>query len=532
MSWKSAVVKGVLKTLGMSGQDLYSTLFGATALAPRKGTKELLEAYETMPWVRSIMGRISWSVSSVPWCLHVATDPPAEGYAAPRAKRNRALQRSMDPLHRMRMYKDLRNDQSLKEITEHPALELLENGNPAFPGQTCFQLTQQHLDLAGECLWLLDRSAIPMGGKQGAPGMPTAYWPVPPTWITHFPSPERSTFLVSTPRGGREVPAEDAIWFKHPRPGDPYDRGSGVFGALGDELETDEYAAKHLKAWFRNRARPDVLITAEGLRKEEVDRLEDGWLKKLSGAQGVNKPHFLNRKVQVDILSQSFQEMQMSQLRRDERDIIIHTIGMPPEILGIIENSNRSTIDAADYLFSKYVLVNRLEFIRIMLQIHLIEKYDPRLILDYISPVMEDSEFKLKVRSARPEGWNVDEWREFGGSAPLGGTAGKLHIVPFSTTAVESLDELADSGEEPDPAGATPPAKPGDPEPPTPPADDPPPVDENEEDTPADDPKPDAKSAKKRKKGDAKCSACGHPEHLPQECGWEQSMGSDCPCGK
>jgi hypothetical protein len=235
-------------------------------------------------------------------------------------------------------------------------------------------------------------------------------------------------------------------------------------GSLSDELETDEHAAKHLKAWFRNRARPDILITAEGLRKEEVDRLEDSWLKKLSGTIGVNKPHFLNRKVDVNVLSQSFADMQLSQLRKDERDIIINTIGMPPEILGIIENSNRSTIDAADYMYAKYMQVPRLEFLRIMLQIHLIEKYDPRLILDYISPVMEDRDFELKVRQARPEAWDVDEYREMGGSSPLPNNGGKIYIVPFNMTAVESLDDLAEATE---PEPAAPPLAPG--APPVPP---------------------------------------------------------------
>ncbi len=469
MSWKTSIVRGIMRSMGMTGQELYTALFGQTAMAPRKGAKELLEAYDTMPWVRSVEGRISWSISSVPWCLHVQTSKQP-GYPTPRAVRHRKLQRCMVPQERMKMYKDLRGDDSLKEITDHPALDLIDYGNPTMPGQTCLQLTQQYIDLVGETMWIFDRNAIPMGGVEGAPGMPQSYWPIPPTWVTSFPNDLRPTYLISTPRGGREVAPEDALWFRIPRPIDPYERGAGVFGALGDELETDEYAAKHLKAWFRNRARPDILITAEGLRKEEVDRLEDGWLKKLSGTVGVNKPHFLNRKVDVNVLSQTFAEMQLSQLRRDERDIIIHTIGMPPEILGIIENSNRSTIDAADYLYSKYVLVPRLEFLRIMLQINLIEKYDPRLILDYVSPVMEDSEFRLKVRQARPEAWSVNEWREFGGSASID-DAGEIYIVPFSTTAVESLEDLVDAGG--GESSDEPPAAPGQPAPPTPPADNP-----------------------------------------------------------
>lgn len=445
--WRKTIAKAVLGGSGMTDTDLVSALWGNQTQAPRKGSKELLEAYSTMPWLRSIFGRIGTSIASVPWCLYTSTDKSTGKVVTP----SRVLRRSVLPAQRMKLYKAMRQDDTLKEVPNHPSLDLLDHGNPLFPGLTCVELTQNHLDLVGDGLWVFDRNGIPMNGSKQR-GLPTDIWPMPPTWITQWPSKTYPFYNIASPRGSIIVPMQDVIRFRHPAPDDPYLRTSGIGMSMGDELETDEYAAKHLKTWFRNYARPDVIISAEGMSKGEVQKVEDHWLKKLT--QQVNKPFFMNRKLQIDQLSHTFQEMQITELRAAERDILIHVVGMPPEILGIIENSNRSTIDAADYLMAKYIMVPRLEFLRINLQMHLIEQYDPRLILDYVSPVMEDDNFTLEVRKASPHSWTVDEWRQFGGSAPLENGKGQLYVVPMNVTAVKTLDELADI--EP-PAPPTPP---------------------------------------------------------------------------
>ena len=43
------------------------------------------------------------------------------------------------------------------------------------------------------------------------------------------------------------MPPEDVIVFKDPDPANPYGRGSGIGKALGDELDTDEFAAQHIE---------------------------------------------------------------------------------------------------------------------------------------------------------------------------------------------------------------------------------------------------------------------------------------------
>jgi hypothetical protein len=119
---------------------------------------------------------------------------------------------------------------------------------------------------------------------------------------------------------------------------------------------------------------------------------------------------------------------------------IIQVFGFPPEILGVIENSNRSTIDAAGFLFDLYVLTPRLEFLRTQLQEKIIPEYDERLVLDYVSPVKEDRALQQEVMKAHPYAFLVDEIRARGGCDPLKDNLGQLHAVPPGMTFHDDLE--------------------------------------------------------------------------------------------
>jgi hypothetical protein len=452
------VAKWAIKSMGdrMTADQLVTTIFGpASTGGVRMGSQELLKAYSTMPWLRAVVGRTSWSTSCVPWQLYVAEKKPDNKSGRRKAYKRSDIARSNDPRYRINQYKALRRDDALREITDHPALVLLDKGNPRFPGQVARQVLQQHLDLIGEGAWLLERNGM---------AMPSDIYPIPPTWIAQTPwdrtngiGGEPGNWIIHSNRGTMQVPKEDVIYFYHPDPADPYDRGRGTGHSLGDELETDEATAKHLKRWFKNFAIPPLIIskkssagggTGSSGGGANVNRLQEAWESKLLGRNNV--PYFSSQELSVHELNQTFNDMQLSQLRKDERDILIHVYGLPPEVFGILENSNRSTIDAADYLMAKYVVVPRLEFQRIILQQQLIERYDERLILDYVSPIVEDKEFELKVSQAHPYSMTVDEIRELAGRRKLENGMGEGFMTSMANFYTRDLFETG-MGTEPAP---------------------------------------------------------------------------------
>ena len=443
-------MKAIVKMVGQEG--VQNMLFPSWQTGPRLGAAGMLAAYSTMPWLRAYLQKISEDVASLTWQVYVPTN--AQG----KAIRDIRLQRSATFKARTEMMRAYAKAERLREIPNHPALDLITGGNDWFAGIVSMQVTQAHLDLIGELAWILETNQF---------NMPVQSVPIPPTWIMQLPQETGGVYRVVGPGSTWEVPENKMFFTYHPNPANPFRRGTGIGQVLADELETDEYAAKYTKDWFRNRAIPPVLISGLGVGLPELQRLEEKWLGKFQRKGAGWLPHFIGSKVDVHQLSQSFQQQELGELRKNERDTIRQVIGIPPEIMGDVSNSNRSTIDVSDFIYQSRVIVPRAEFLRASMQARLMPLFDERLVIDYLSPINEDREFALKVRTAYPYGWDVDEWRELGLSGPLPMNKGKVRAVPFNITFSNELTPLPIAPETP-PVPAPPPLPPA-PIPTTPP---------------------------------------------------------------
>ncbi len=390
----------------------------------RLGGRALLEAFSQLPWLRAVSDKVATATASTTWTVNVRT---TDG----KAVRDRRVQAAGLAV-RTKLLQRLADQGDLRQLDNHPLLDFLDGGeNDQLEGLSTRTLTQIYLDLLGAGGWLLARNPL---------GMPIAPFPFPATWVLRRPTISNPNYIINFPtQPAMTIAAEDVVFFAHPDPADPYRAFSGLGMALGDDLETDEYAAKHTKDFFRNRALPHVLVTGLGVDKGERERVEQKWLQKTQGPGKAWLPLFLNRDIKTQVISQSFQNMQLTELRKFERDLVLQVYGMPPEIFGIIENSNRSTIDAADYLMSRYVVVPRLEFQRAVLQRRLVAQFDERIILNYESPIQEDRQYELEVLKAVPFASQLNEWRKRAGLEPLDDTKGKVYAIPYTLRIVNEL---------------------------------------------------------------------------------------------
>jgi HK97 family phage portal protein len=400
-----------------------------------RGSTELLKGYGTMPWLRATVNKVSKSIASTPWKVYRPKGGTgvAEGFSKKLAR--------MDFQQRHRTLAKAVKQQRVEELDSHPVLDLLDTGNEFMHGSAVRQITQIHLDLLDEAFWIKERDQT---------GQTMAVWPTPPTWVKTTPRPrnEAPTFLVELDGNETTIPARDMIWFREPAALDPYGRGTGTGRALADELDTDEFAARFLKQFFLNNARPDVLISSEGMSPTQTAVLEQRWDEKLRGLYRAHRPFFLSKKVDVHQLSQSLQSLQMVELRKHERDTIVQVYGVPPEILGILADSNRATIDAAAYLYARWVLVPRLELLRNILQLRLMPDFGSNLILDYESPVEEDRKLQIEAAKAAPWSLSVDEWRDLAGHEEHEDPeVGRTHLTQLNLTTLDSI--LSPSKEEP-----------------------------------------------------------------------------------
>lgn len=411
---------------------------------PARTIKNHLDSYSTMPWLRTCASKVAYGVATAEWKLYVRQSK-VDGKL--KVVRDFKAQRKTGQKRRDHI-KSLRNGGELREIEDHPLLDFLNEGNTMFKGFSVKKLTQVSLDLVGEAFLIKERNPL---------GAPVRSWPLPAHWVVDMPTPANRFYRVSFRSFQGDIPDTEVLHLRDPNPTHPYGRGSGIAQSLSDELETDEYASKHLKAFFYNRARPDFIVypkadgMSSGLKREEVLRIEKDWTDKNQGFWRAFRPYFMTREVGIHQFDQNFQQMQLIELLKHERDVIIQVFGFPPELFGILESSNRATIEAAEMLFARWCVEPRLEFLRSELQACLVPEYDERLILDYESPVEEDKEFALKAMQAQPATVRVNEWRELQDLDPIDGPEGEMFLKPGTISVIDKL-EPQEAVAEPTPA--------------------------------------------------------------------------------
>lgn len=415
MSWRTRLASALLKGQGSELMQTMITQIGPGTSTPTKGTAELIAAFRTSPILRMVVSKIAFNFAATPWRVYRVGKPNG------RARRSRAVQ-DAGYVQRKRLMRELSDQGQLQEIEDHPLIELLGRANPWMTWLNARKLTQTYLEIKGEAFWILERNGI---------GAPVEFWPVPPTWITRTPTEEDPSFEM-TLRGQRsDLPAEDVIWFRDLDPANPFGRGIGLGESLGDELETDEYASKMLKTFFQNRGKPDMLVAVKGAKVEELRRAKQKFEEQHRGFSRAFRSFWHSGDVTVHELQSSFNEMELAKLRTWERDIVVNVFGVPPEILGILANSNRATVTEARRIFASEVLIPRLEFMRAEMQAKLVPMFDDRILLDYESPEPDDEEMQLQYMQAAPWAADRGEWRRRM-KLPDRGSADRWHYVPIA----------------------------------------------------------------------------------------------------
>jgi HK97 family phage portal protein len=295
---------------------------------------------------------------------------------------------------------DYRKNKNKAEVIEtHDIYNLLENPCPSdreLTGWTIRYFVFACYALVGEAYLLKVRDKR---------GKIIALQPVAPSWVVQTPSATARYWEIYPlgTAGGKSifVPVEDVICFKDIDLNDPYGRGRGTSEAIGDEIQSDEYASKYSKNLFFNDATPSAIIYAPNGNKETADQIKQTWMQKMAGFRHAKEPMVLTgENSKFEKISQSPTELDFVESRRFLRDSANEHYHIPPEIMGILQNSNRSTIDSAEYLLNKNVLADYLRMFERVINSQLLwEDYDKEqnLILHHENNISEDIQQKLQI---------------------------------------------------------------------------------------------------------------------------------------
>lgn len=338
----------------------------------------------------------------------------------------------------------------MEPVYDHPAYDLLENpvpGRPDFDGFILRYLTEVYCEIHGECFWILVRDAR---------GIPRECYVIPTTWMITTPSVSQPKYLMmplgNTSSASILLDPEDVIWHKNPDAVQPYARGRGRTEAIGDQLETSEYADKWQKNFFFNDATPRTVMTMVGANDEQIKAFKAAWNQEFRSVSNASKTGFVGWDAKLLTLGTSPKEMDFTESLKAIADVCRQHYQIPPEIFGILDNSNRSTIDAARYLYAVNVLTKRFKRREGILTSQLLPMYgSDDFFLQFENPVQEDREFELKVLT---EGFklgtiDVDEWRVGMGMKAWGGEVGKSRGLPKPDPESKPGEEPEEELEEP-----------------------------------------------------------------------------------
>lgn len=284
------------------------------------------------------------------------------------------------------------------EITSHRFLDFMEQPNPLYEmtSSAIWRLHEIYLMLVGESFFLIERDER---------NRPVELWNVPPHWVKMTPYLGSPTYTIVSPGGlTMQVPVDDMFVMKQLNPLDPFLRGLGIAESIADEVEIDEYAARFQKRFFYNDATPPVVFLMPDATDDQRDAFLARWNQKHRGVENSHRAAAFSGRVDVKELgSSNGKNLSFVESRIAIRDAVLEHFGVPREIMGITENSNRATADAAQYIYAKNVLAPRIKMREEAINKQLLPLFGDGLIWRFDPVIPYDKEFD---KAKALDGWN------------------------------------------------------------------------------------------------------------------------------
>lgn len=338
---------------------------------------------------------------------------------------------------------------SLVEVIRHPLLDLWERPNPHMTGVQMRELITVWLEMTGRAPLFLERDPDDENKTPDGFGVrPLRIWPVRPQDIVRRPSESRPwwTFRMEGRHGTRRCRPQDMLLIRQVDPNYPYGFGAGPATAVNSEVSQDEFSARWNTNGYRNGSRLGKVIGVPGLKAAEARELQQWYEANHCGVDNSHRDLFINSELRVQDLGANHKDLDFIEGRKLLRDMIAQNWNVPPEVLGIVENSNRATADAALNFHQRQNIKPRIVGMESWVNLYLVPLFrDSALRLVADDPVQESADF---IHRTMTDGLvrgvvTVDEWRERHGLNPLGGEVGSRLYVPLNIAQVEAESGLA-----------------------------------------------------------------------------------------
>jgi len=334
---------------------------------------------------------------------------------------------------------ELDRESNQKEIYQHPLLDLLGGVNSFQTGFELKYLTAAYLELTGNAYWLLD-------GVEKEDDAPSAIYILNPRFVKPIKNnlPDFiSGYEYRVGNNTKTLKPYQVIHFKYPDPNNPYE-GIGTVQAIFDWINADNYASQVNLNYFKNGARLSGLLKSEtAFTKEQLEILKKSFEAIYKGAENSYQVAALPKGTDYQPLSDNPKDMDFYNLQQVMRDKILAGFRVPKTILGTAESeTNRATAETANYVFAARTIKPKVQMIVSYLNEFLVPRYGDNLFLDFVDPVPDDRELKIREYQAalgnKPYK-SVNEIREEEGLPPI--TGGDSVMTDFSSVPLGKPEE-------------------------------------------------------------------------------------------
>jgi len=315
------------------------------------------------------------------------------------------------------------NGDDHEEQEDHPLLALLDGVNEHMTGIELKYTTVAHLELTGNCYWLLD-------GVNSDADQPRAIYPLNPGRVrvklnkTSFPYKiDHYEFTID----GKifKFQPYQILHFKYPDPNDPF-VGIGFVQTIPSWIDSDNYAMEYNRKFFINGAQIGLYVQTDTNVEGNLERIKRGMRDEYAGNANAHKIPVMPKGAKLEHTGMTQKDMDFSKLAEATRDRILAAARVSKTILGTAESdTNRATAETADYVFSKRTIKPKMLLIVSFLNEFLVPRYGDDLYLTFLDPVPEDKAARTAEMQAlvgnMPIMTQNEARRNFAGLGPVEG---------------------------------------------------------------------------------------------------------------
>lgn len=266
-------------------------------------------------------------------------------------------------------------DGTLVEAPDSPLQQLINNPNPDFSWSEMMELLSQHIDLAGNSYWSIIRA--------GNASAPVELWPLLPQGVKIKAGSTRLIDYYRYQLNGvtRDIQSVDMVHVKTANPND-FLFGMPTIQAAGRAVDVDREASAWQLGSMQNRGISDYAIMIDpATTPEQLERLRELHKEKAAGPSNARAPFFTTRDIKT--LNQSAVELDFVNSRQKVWEEICSVMGVPPSMVGLMENATLANIETARRIFWSDTIVPALRRIKYQLTAQLAAQFGPEWVIDY-----------------------------------------------------------------------------------------------------------------------------------------------------